>query len=75
MKQTYLLPFAALALTACPSILAKGPHVPGDYEGPMKITVVNAWNHDLCVFQMWTGQGNGDNWLGNFRKMESFKPG
>lgn len=62
-------------LGGCGALFAKGPHVPSAYQGTTPITVVNAWDHQLCFFTIFQDTLNGDNWLGNGGKQQNLAPG
>lgn len=73
-----LIAVAALALGglgACTWFLGSGPHVPGAYQGTTPVTVVNAWNRELCVFAIYQGAPDSDNWLGTKSKQQNIAPG
>src|SRR3954470_14443995 len=60
------------ALTAC--LFGTGPHVPSAYQGTTPITIVNAWDHEMCAFSVFQADPGADNWLGSGGKLQNLAP-
>ena len=78
MSRRWTLGLAAVALGvlgACGALFGQGPHVPGAYQGTTPITVVNAWDRELCAFTIFQSAAESDNWLGTRGKQQNLAPG
>ncbi|HEY0251059.1 MAG TPA: hypothetical protein VGC41_06005 [Kofleriaceae bacterium] len=66
---------ALLFTASCSWFLGEGPHVPNDYQGSAQVTVVNAYDHPMCIFALWTKDLGDDNWLGTPARRKPIPPG